>query len=260
MEGIRRFFAQAYTSYKSLFGMLSIQNYILVKTLMPLFQMIFFVLTAKLAYQSTDLTPWIIGNSFILASFNAFFGVGNNFIKDRAMGTLKIIITSPINKFVIFFGRTLMHIIDGLFTVVLGLVVGVLLFNMDLTQINFPLFILMLITGVYSVMCLGILIGIFALITREILMLLNIAYSCMILFSGANIPKDNLPKALIFISDIIPLSRSIEAARMIYNGDLDIGVLLIQEFLLGCIYIIIALLLYNFLEHKARQGSTTDVY
>ncbi len=260
MEGIRRFINQAYISYKSLFSVLSIQNYLLVKTLMPLFQMIFFVLTAKLAYHSTDLTPWIIGNSFILASFNAFFGVGNSFITERAMGTLKVIIASPINKFVIFIGRTLMHIIDGLFTVVLGLIVGVILFKMDLTQINYPLFIVVLLTGVFSVMCLGVLIGIFALITREIHMLLNTTYSFMILFSGANIPKDDLPKACAIITNILPLSRSIEAARMIYNGNLNVGMQLIQEFLLGCAYIFLALLLYNFLENIARKGSAIDVY
>lgn len=260
MEGIGRFFNQAYMSYKALFGLLSIQNYILVKTLMPLFQMIFFVLTAKLAFQVMDLTPWIIGNSLILASFNAFFGVGTNFINDRSMGTLKIIITSPINKFVIFLGRSLMHILDGLITVILGLIVGVLLFQMDLSQINLPLFIITLIIGVFSVMSLGVLIGIFALVTREIHMLLNIAYSLMLLFSGANIPKENLPQPLIYITNILPLSRSIEAARMIYNGDLQIGILLIEEFILGCICLLIALLFYNFLEQRARRGSTIDVY
>lgn len=260
MEGIRRFFSQAFMSYKSLFAMLSFQNYILVKTLMPLFQMIFFILTAKLAYQTTDLTPWIIGNSLILASFNAFFGVGNNFITDRAMGTLKVIIASPINKFVIFVGRTLMHIIDGLFTVILGLVVGVILFDMDLTHIHFPLFILTLFIGVFSVMSLGILIGIFALVTREIHMLLNIAYSLMLLFSGANIPKENLPNVLSFIPVIMPLTRSIEAAKMIYNDNLNVGMLLLEEFILGFIFIGVALIFYNHLEKRARHGSTIDVY
>lgn len=260
MEATRRFFNQAMMSYKALFGMLTIENYLLVKTIMPLLQLIFFVLVAKFAYQSNDLTPFVIGNALILASSNAFFGVSIMFISDRAMGTLKVIVASPINKFVIFIGRTFMHITDGILSVLLGLLIGVLLFDLNLTMINFPMFILTIILGVFSIMAMGVLIGIFALITREIHMLLNIAYSSMLVLSGANIPVDQLPSVLRFISNIIPMTRSIKAARELMNGNTHIFSLLLGELLVGCAYIIIALLIYNFLERQARKGATIDAY
>jgi len=260
MESINRFFNQAFMSYKSLFGMLGLQNYLLVKTLMPLLQLIFFVLTAKYAYQATDLTPWVIGNAFILASFNAFFGVSTTFVNDRNMGTLKIIIASPINKFVVFIGRTLMHIMDGLLSVLTGILLGILLFKVDLSQINIPLFILSILIGVFSVMGLGILIGIYALITREIHMLLNICYSLLIVFSGANIPRENLPPLFQFISYCMPLTRSIEASKRLIGGQVNIGELLIHEFLLGCLFILLAMLIYHALERRARNQATMDAY
>ncbi len=260
MDGIKRFFNQALMSYRSLFAILSLQNYILVKTMMPLLQLIFFVLTAKYAYHATDLTPWVIGNALILASFNAFFGVSTTFINDRNMGTLKVVIASPINKFVVFIGRTFMHILDGLLSVTTGILLGILLFNIDLSYINIPLFILSILIGIFSVMGLGVLIGIFALITREIHMLLNICYSLLLVFSGANIPRENLPGFLQGISYCLPLTRSIEASKMLLRGKTNILFLLSQEFLIGCIYIIFALLMYQYLEKKARNGATMDAY
>lgn len=260
MEGIRRFFNQAVMSYKSLFGMLTLENYIFVKTLMPILQLVFFVLTAKFAYNVSDLTQWVIGNALILASFNAFFGVSMNFLSDRYMGTLKVVMASSMNKFSIFIGRTLMHIADGFLSVISGLIIGVLIFNVNLSLINIPMFILTIIIGVFSVMCLGVLIGIFALITREIHMLLNICYSLILILSGANIPRESLPKFLNYLSEIIPLTRSIEAAKLLILGNTNVTRLVLEELLLGLMYIIIALLLYKSLERKARSGATIDAY
>lgn len=260
MEGIRRFFNQAIMSYKSLFGMLKLENYIFVKTLMPILQLVFFVLTAKFAYNASDLTQWIIGNALILASFNAFFGVSMTFISDRYIGTLKVVMASSMNKFSIFIGRTLMHIADGFLSVISGLLIGVLLFDVNLSLINIPIFILTIIIGVFSVMGLGILIGIFALITREIHMLLNIFYSVILILSGANIPRESLPKFLNYLSQAIPLTRSIEASKLLILGNTNVIRLLLEELLLGLIYVIIALMFYQFLERKARNRATIDVY
>ncbi|QVK17002.1 ABC transporter permease [Mycoplasmatota bacterium] len=257
---VRRFFNQAIMSYKSLFGMLTLENYIFVKTLMPILQLVFFVLTAKFAYHANDVTQWVIGNALILASFNAFFGVSMTFISDRYMGTLKVVMSSPMNKFSIFIGRTLMHIADGFLSVISGLLIGVLLFNVNLSSINFPLFILTIIIGVFSVMSLGVLIGIFALITREIYMLTNICYSLMLILSGANIPRESLPIWLNHLSQIIPLTRSVEASKLLLVGNTNVTWLLIEELLLGCSYIIIALCFYKFIERIARVYGTLDAY
>ena len=129
MEAIKRAVRKSIVSYKGLFGMFSVNAYIMVEIIGPILQLSFFSMVASHVYGTEDISWWIIGNAMVLTYMNAFFGVGAQFIQERSMGTLKLIIAVPSNSFGVFMPRVIMHTLDGVISVLIGLGAGAVLFG-----------------------------------------------------------------------------------------------------------------------------------
>ncbi|MBM7616198.1 ABC transporter permease [Alkaliphilus hydrothermalis] len=262
VDRIQSFVRQSMLSFKSLFAWLDPKIYILVKVINPALQLMFFCILLSYVYKTDDLTPWVIGNAFILCTFNAMFGVGITLIAERFYGTLKMVIVSPTNSFVIFFARAFFHVLDASITVIVGLVVGFIFFNFRIPIENIPIFTLTLLCCMYAAACLGLLVGSFGLLVTDINMLLNIASMMLLFFSGANFPIDRLPVVLQKISYALPMTRSIEAGRLVASqGPIEaISKLIFMEFIVGTIYLVIGYVVLKILERVAYKNATLEVY
>ena len=250
------------SSFKGLFGWLDPEVYILVKIAAPAMSVMFFSIVAGYVYKSKDLSPWIIGNSFLQCTYNAIFGVGMVFIEERSMGTLKLIIASPSSKFVIILSKMFMHIFDAAITVVVGLLTGTIFFSFTIPKDKLLWFAFTIIVAMFLASGFGILIGSFGLVTRDINMLLNVSSSILFIFTGADFPISRLPHFLQGAAYILPLTRSINAARIIQSGGniSGNGYLLLGEAVVGIIYMALGYLLLNIMEYAAKRRATLDVY
>ncbi|EJV74121.1 ABC transporter permease [Bacillus cereus] len=257
-----RFFRQALISYKALFGFLDIKTYILVKIVNPIFQLIFFSLLAGYIANTKDVTPWIVGNAFLSSVYNALFGVGLVLLDERRFGTLKMVIASPSNNFFIFIGRSLIHLIDAIFTVILCLLVGALLFNIDFSQANIFLLLLIIFCSMFAAMGLGLLIGSFGLLIRDINLVLNTMASLLMILTGAQFPIKYLPYIFQDISRFIPITRGIEASKAVLHGESGFRVyqLIMEEFILGIIYMILGYISLRVIEKLAREKASLDAF
>lgn len=262
MQSLGRFSRQSLISFKALFGWLDPKIYVLVKVINPVFQVLFFSLIAGFVNNTTDLTPWIIGNSFLLCVYNSMFGVGITLLSERLMGTLKLIIASPANKFSVFVGRGTMHIFDASFTVIIGLITGYVLYGLRIPTYQLGWFFLTIVIAMFAACGLGLLIGCIGLITRDINLLLNISSMLLLTLSGANFPIEKLPIFLQKISYLLPLSRTIKVARFLVNK-VDISIcsrLLVEEVVIGIIYIVLGYSLLRIMEKLAIKKATMDIY
>jgi len=259
---IVRFYRQSLLSFKALFGFLDFKSYVIVKIINPVLQLIFFTLLAKYIYNTTDVSFWVIGNAFLLSVYNSLFGVGFVMVDERSFGTLKSVIASPANKFLVFIGRAFIHIIDGAASVIVGLLIGYLLFDVNFANTHFPMFILCILVSMFAAMGFGLLIGSFGLIVRDMNLIMNLCSFIFLLLCGAQFPISWLPGWLQAISNILPITRGIEASRLIVQGDISNYVyeLIAFEFIIGAIYCIIGYLLLKVLENQARKGASLDIY
>lgn len=262
IDGICRFFRQSILSFKSLFGWLDPKIYVLVKVINPVFQIMFFSLLARFVYNVEDVTPWVIGNSFLLCTYNAIFGVGNVLSIERFFGTLKIVIAAPSNKFLVFVGRAFMHIIDALITVVIGLASGALIFGVSFAGVNIPLFFLNIFIAMFAASGFGLLIGSLGLWVRDMNLIMNTAVMGLLALSGANFPIDMFPRIIQKICYGIPITRSIEAAKLLMDDGSRtlIYILMSQEILVGVIYTVLGYILLKVMETIARHTASLDVY
>jgi len=262
LESIRRFFTQSYISFKALFGWLEPKNYVFIKIIAPIFQLIFFCLIAKYCYGSENLAPFIVGNSLLLCTSNCIFGLGTAFVADRYYGTLKNIIIMPTSKFVLLLQRGFPHAIDSLSSVIIGGCAGSLLFRINYKGVNVWLIALVILTAMFAASGLGVLMGVLSLLTSEIHILLNITNMALIALSGVNFPTKQLPSILRYLSFCLPLTRSVAAIKSILNGGTFIQIwrLVAGELLLGTLFVIAGYLVIEVIEKLAKKNASIDIY
>ena len=261
-SNLRLFWQGALLSYVALFRWFRPATYAASKILMPLAQMFFFVYLGTFATSPDNAAYYVIGNAIQIAAVSGIFGVTMSVGGERESGTLAYLFGTPANRIVTFFGRAFMHVIDGMLGVVIALVWGVILFHLDLAHTNlFALALTILITTV-STCALGLLLGCLSLITVNVMFINNFIYFALLIFSGANFPIERLPAIMQSISWSLPLTRGIEAARLLVNGAApdNVAPLLWGELGIGLIYGLLGYFLFAWFEVQAKRKGTLEVF
>lgn len=247
-------------SYRALFAWLRPVAYMASKILMPLAQMFFFVFLGSYASNGKNVDFYVIGNAIQITSVSGIFGVTMSVGGDRDAGTLPYLFGTPSNRFIIFFGRAFMHIIDGAIGVVIALIWGVLLMGLDLSHTNLSALGLTILVTTFSTCGLGLLMGCLSLLTANVMFVNNFVYFSLLIFSGANVEVAALPVWMQFVSNILPLTRGIAASRALAAGASfsDISPLLISEMGIGLIYGLLGYFLFSWFEMQAKQKGTLE--
>jgi ABC-2 type transport system permease protein len=259
-KNIYLFWQGTLLSYKALFAWLRPVTYMASKVLMPLAQMFFFVFLGSYATGGSNTDFYIIGNAIQITAVSGIFGVTFSVGGDRDAGTLPYLFGTPANRFLIFFGRAFMHIIDGFIGVVIALIWGVLLMGLDLSRTDMPALAITILIATFSTCGLGLLMGCLSLLTANVMFVNNFVYFSLLVFSGANVEVASLPGWMQFLSSILPLTRGIAAARALAAGASfsDISPLLISEFGIGLIYGLLGYFLFSWFETQAKQRGTLE--
>jgi ABC-2 type transport system permease protein len=262
VRNTRLFFQGAYLSYVALFHWLRPAQYLATKVINPLWQIIFFTVMGIYGSGGESASFYIVGNALVQTALNGIFGVTFSITGERWTGTLPYLFGTPANRLTLFLGRSLIHILDGMLGVLIGLTWGVLLLNLDLTQAE-PLSLLgvILITS-FSTAGLGLALGSLSLVTRNVMFVNNTAFFGLLILSGANIALEKLPQMIQRISYALPLTRGIASARAIVAGAsfTDVMPAMGTELLIGLLYAFGGFLLFTIFERQAKKKGTLDVF
>lgn len=256
-----RFFRQAYLSYKSLYSYMDPKIYIMMMIVNPSLQLIYFSFMVCFAYNSTDISPWIIGNAFLLASSNCIFVVGSLVRSERNQGTLQYIVAAPANNFKIFIARSFFHLLDIFVRLMVGFLVGMLFFNFDLFALDLTKLFLTIFTGMLSGLGFGLFIGSVSLISTDVHLFLNTMEQILIVFTGALFPISKLPVFLNWIPKCLPITRSIEAAQMLLKPNTNgFYTLIVEELIFAVILIFLGFFTFEFFQYRAKKIGNLDLY
>jgi len=258
----RVFFEGAFFSYRALFHWLRPATYLASKVFAPLTMMIFFVFIGAYASGSNSASFYVIGNALIFTASSGIFGVTMSVGGERWNGTLPYLFGCPADRMAMFVGRALMHIFDGMLGVFIGLGWGVLLFGLDLSHTDPAALVITILITTFSTAGLGLLMGCLSLITRNVMLVNNTVYFLLLVFSGANIAVDKLPKWMQAISQVLPLTRGIASTRAIISGGklMDILPMLREEILIGIVFIVLGYLMFKRFEIQAKKLGTLDIF
>lgn len=255
------FVSGAWLSYIGLFTWTRPTWYIACKVLAPLGQMLFFVYLGMAATGRETAPFYIVGNALQMASSSGIFGMTLVVGGERNAGTLLYLIGSPANRLSVFLGRALFNILDGMLTVLMCFLWGVLL-GLNLSAANLPGLCLTILIVTASTCGLGLLMGSLSLVSLNVMFINNTTYFLLMLFSGANLALDRMPAWLQAISAGLPLSRGIRAARLLVTGASigEVWPLLAGELAVGMIYTLAGLALFHWFELQARHRGTLEAF
>ncbi|MDD6643952.1 MAG: hypothetical protein PUF80_06985 [Firmicutes bacterium] len=94
---LRRFFSQAWLYQKARTAAFDWREFLFFDTGYPIITMVFYCLLAACSFRTTELTHWVVGNSFLMCVNTCIFGLGSLFRSERYSGRLRSIIASPCN-------------------------------------------------------------------------------------------------------------------------------------------------------------------
>jgi ABC-2 type transport system permease protein len=259
MTSLRVFFIGGLTSYRALFYWLTPWVYVPSLLVAPIFQILLFVYIGRSAGVGSD-KFYVIGNALQYAAIPCIFAMGFAISGERFQKTLGYILVSPARRLPLFLGRALPVMLNGAFVAAFSLVVGDLLLGIDLPASALAPLALVVLVCAFSCTGLGLITAALGLRVRETAVLANIIFGLLLIFTGANVPLGELPGWMRAISEVIPLTHGIEAARELADGAAlrDVAGLLGTEAFVGLGYGVVGYGLLRFMEWQSRLYATLE--
>lgn len=255
---IRIFWVAAFYSYRGAFAWLTPTMYVAQKLIIPLFQVAFFSLIGAFG-GAQPLDFYLLGNAMVIAGeTGVWVAVAIN--GERWQGTLLYALASPANQVAVFFGRATVHVIDTFIRVLIAFAWAMLLLGLQLPVSNWGGILIAILVGTVTTAGMGLLAGALAYIVLDASILASCIMLLLLFLSGANIPLSDLPGWLAVLGRVLPLTRSIEAARLLAAGsDFTVALpLLIGDLAVGLVYALAGYALFRWIEIQARRSGRLE--
>jgi ABC-2 type transport system permease protein len=256
---VRLFFVGGITSYRALFYWLSPTIYIPSLVVAPIFQILLFAYIGRSAGLESD-KFYVVGNALQYAAIPCLFAMSQLISGERYQNTLSAILVSPASRIPLFFGRALPVIGNAAFVSAFSFTAGCLILGVDLPASAIPGLAVTIAIAAFSCTGLGLINAAVSLRVRENAVLSNVIFGFLLIFTGANVPLDELPDWLSAISPFLPFTHAIAAARELADGAAFSSVVdtLGTEVLIGLAYLVVGYAMLRFFEWQGRRHATLE--
>lgn len=222
----------------------------------------------------SPLFPYIyLGNAFYTYVGAVMAGVSWAVIDDREhYKTLKYMYIAPIRIPFYWLGRGVARFLVGTVAVIVILTAGVLFLNvpLDLTQVNWGLFLVSLVIGVTMLAMMGLILASITLMVAHHFFLIGEAVAgALYLFSGAIFPLEVLPAWLRPIGYAMPITYWLELMRRSLIGEVAQAFPTLAQYsnleligiLLGLtvVFAVISVFTFRWCDHRARELGLIDM-
>jgi ABC-2 type transport system permease protein len=257
---LRIFFIGGLTAYRGLINWLSPWIFIPSLIVTPIFQILLFVYIGRAAGVQSD-EFFVIGNAIQYASIPCIFSMTHAIAGERFQQTLAYLLVSPAGRLPLFLGRALPVILNSIFVAAFALLVSGLILRIDVPVSAWPAILLVIAVSAFACTGLGLITAAVGLRVRETAVLNNIIFGLLLIFTGANVPLDEMPGWMEAIGRSVPLTHGIEAAREIADGASlgDVSGLLGTEFVIGVVYTFVGYQALRYMEYSSRKRASIQI-
>lgn len=255
----RIFFVGGLISFRALFSFLRPSVYVPGMLVAPVFQILLFVYIGRSAALRDD-EFYVIGNAIQYAAVPCLFAMSFTIAGERNQRTLGYLLVSPAPRLPLFLGRALPVVVNGFFVAAFALVVGGAIVGIDVPRSSYAPIALAAAVSAFGCTGFGLVGAGIGLLLREQAVLSNILFGILLVFCGANVPLDELPGWMRAVSEALPFTHGIAAARRLADGASlgDVAGLLGHEALLGCVYTVAGYGFIRATERLSRSRATLE--
>ena len=244
-----------YTSYRMYIAQFPLMYQ--VTTLIPrmMFQLAFFTLIGHYIGGSELSEYVIVGNSVFLMVTRLIVLIPNQIQMDIVTNIFESIVITPSRKFPVYFGKSIVFIIEGVINSALALTIAIMINeNFEFNSLFLPVLLVLIFMSV-GVSFLGLLIGIFSSKSNMSIIVSNITGMIMLLICGVNFNSIILPKFLQIFSSCLPFTNGLKSIRYFLSNDFYSGSnYMMKEFAIMIIYGLLSCFFVNRLEKVYRKG------
>ena len=165
-------------------------------------------------------TPGIAVFGMVTATFT---NLAINTANARDVGVLKRVLSTPVPMPIHLAGRLCSAVLIGVFSVVIMLTVGVLMFGVVIPWEDFPLILFLMILGAATFSALGLALAALSPNARSAPALANAFILPLAFISGIFFPMEGAPEWLQTVASLFPLEPFANAVTEIFNPTLDPG-------------------------------------
>ena len=259
MNNARIFFIGGVIAYRALFNWLN--PWIFVPTLVsaPIFQVLFFAFLGRSAGLEDD-RFYVIGNALQIAALPGLFAMTFAISGERCAQTLAPLFATPANRAAVFLGRALPVIANAALVCVVSFVAGALILHVHIDASAMPALAVVIAATAISCTGFGFICGPLGLRWRDAIIAVNLLDAALLIFCGVNIPIDSLPGWMQVVSEYLPVTHGLRAARRVADGAPLAGVwgLIGAELTVGLSYALAGYVWLRHLELVARRGATLE--
>jgi ABC-2 type transport system permease protein len=256
---LRIFFVGGLTSYRALFGFLSPAIFIPSLLVAPVFQVLLFAYIGRSAGAQSD-EFYVVGNAIQYASIPCVFAMTQIISEERNNQTLGVILVTPAPRLSLFLGRTLPVVVNAWFVSAFAFGVGSLILAVDIPVSALAPIGLVGAAAAFSCTGLGLFTAGIGLVVRETAVLSNVVFGLLLVFTGANVPLERLPDWMSTLSEGLPFTHAIEAARRLADEAAlgDVAGLAATELAIGAAYLVVGYATLRLLESQSRRHATLE--
>lgn len=260
LEAAGRFTGNAMISFRALYRWFTPSSYLATRIITPIEEMLIFGLLARYAGGSTTVAYMVIGNAVVQVCLGGLAAAGT-VSEERGLGTLPLLLASPANRLANFLQRGSVHVLDSLLSVVVAFAVAMLVFDVDFSRADWTSVVVAILVATLSTICLGLTLGALALAYADFFLVVNLLWLLILLVAGVNVPVSVLPGWVQAVSQALPFTRSLQAAREAIAGAplRDVAGLLLAELALAAVYLAVGYGVLVALERLAIRRGTYEL-
>ena len=258
-NNVRIFFVGGVIAYRALFNWLNPWIFMTVLVSSPIFQVLFFAYLGRAAGLEND-RFYVIGNALQLASLPGLFAMTFAISGERWSQTLAPLFATPASRAAIFLGRALPVIANAAFVCVVSFAAGALILHVRINASAIPALAVVILATSISCTGFGFICGPLGLRWRDAIIVVNLLMAVLLIFTGANIPIESLPGWMQAVSEFLPVTHGLRAARRVADGTAlsEVWGLIGAELAVGLTYALAGYVWLRRLELVARRGATLE--
>lgn len=258
---IERFFSQAVLYHRGRTAAFNMLEFLCFDAAYPIVTLIFYCLLASYSFHATDLTRWVVGNAFLMCTNTCVFGLGRIFTNERYTGRLRSIVAAPCSKLALVLASGVFPALLSSLSVAGGFAVGALAFGVDFSGVNLAMAAVTILCAMTAATGFGLFLSALGLLTDSMHLVLNVVSYVLMIFTGAEFPVAQLPTVGRAISRLLPLTRSIRAMNLLFEGAAR-GVLplLLGELAVGATYALAAWCVFLAAQRVCVRSGKLDLF